>query len=68
MLARLKKARKDLEDHYQTEAKRLDAMIQAIESGEQAGDKSVDDSTGDAEPVKGDAQVIRSRGGQHGQG
>jgi hypothetical protein len=52
LLARLKQARMDLEDHYQTESKRLDAMIQTIESGEQAGNKSVDDSTVDARPVR----------------
>ena len=49
LLARLKQAREDLEDHYQTEAKRLDDLIQAIEH---ARNKSADDSAAKAQPVK----------------
>ncbi len=53
LLARLKQARKDLDEHYRTEAKRLDALIQAIESGEHTGHESADDSAANAHPVKG---------------
>jgi len=51
LLEQLKKARTDLEIHYQTESKRLDTLIQLIESGKHA--PSAVDAEADARRPKG---------------
>jgi hypothetical protein len=52
VLLRLKQARQDLEDHYRTEAARLDALIGAIEKGEHAPLESAADAAAETRRPK----------------